>query len=148
MPKAEAGFTLLEVLLSVAIIALLTSISLPIYESFVRRNDLDLTAQGIVAMIRRAELYARSGYHDDSWGVAISAGTAIIFKGPSFISRNITYDETLIIPDTISPSGLVEMQFAKLTATPTPASVGSITLNSTTNDTRTITINGEGMVNY
>lgn len=146
MRQEVAGFTLLEVLLSVVIITALTGISLPVYESFVRRNDLDLTAQGIASMLRRADTYARAVKNDSPWSVEVQATTVTLFQGTNFASRTTTFDETLTIPASIAPSGLGEVQFAKFSADPNVT--GNITLTSTTNDVRTITINAKGMVSY
>jgi type IV pilus assembly protein PilE len=142
----SAGFTLLEVLLSVAIIGMLVGVSIPVYESFVRRNDLGLTAQSLAALLRRAETYARAANYDDAWGVEMQAGTATLFRGTSFASRNTAYDEALTIPASIASSGLAEVQFTKFTAAPNIT--GSITLTSTTSDVKTVTINSEGAVDY
>jgi len=78
--------------------------------------------------------------------VEMQAGTATLFRGTSFASRNTAYDEALSIPASVSSSGLTEVQFAKLTAAPN--TTGSITLTSTTSDTKTITINSEGTIDY
>jgi len=146
MREGLAGFTLLEVLLSVAIITILTGISLPVYESFVRRNDLDLTAQGITAMLRRADTYARAVKNDSAWSVEIQPTTVTLFQGTNFAARTVAFDETLSVPASMTPGGIGEVQFAKFSATPNVA--GNITLTSTTNDVRTITINTKGMVSY
>lgn len=140
------GFTLLEVLISMTIIGMLTGLSLPVYESFVRRNDLDLTAQGIANMLRRAETFARAVNGDTAWSVEIQATTVTLFQGTSFAGRNSAFDETLSVPASITPGGLGEVQFTKFTAAPNVT--GNITLVSTTNDTRTITVNAKGMVDY
>lgn len=142
----QEGFTLTEMLLSVAILTVLIGLSLPVYQSFMRQNDLDLSAQTVSGMLRRAETYARANNFDSTWGVAVQSGTATLYRGASFAGRNAAYDETFDIPDTISSSGLNDIQFAKLTAAPNTA--GTITLTSTTNSTRTITINAKGMVDF
>lgn len=142
----RAGFTLIELLLSISIIGLLVGLSAPVYETFVRRNDLDLTAQSLVAALRRAESYARAVNGDAAWSVEIQTATITLFQGTSFASRNTAFDETTAIPATTVPSGLSEVQFAKLSGTPN--ATGSITLTSTTSDIRTITINAKGMVDY
>lgn len=144
--RDQAGFTLLELLTSVAILTIVAGLSLPVYESFVRRNDLDLSAQTLAGMLRRAETYARSGKTDTSWSVAIQSGVVTIFQGTSFASRNTAYDETYDIPDSITASGLSEIQFSELKAA--PHTTGTITLTSSTNDTRTLTLNAKGMVDY
>jgi Tfp pilus assembly protein FimT len=133
-------------LLSVAILTMLTAISLPLYESFVRRNDLDITAQSVAGMVRRAESYARGVQGDSVWGVEFQTGSIVLFKGTSFASRSAGFDETLTLPGSVTPSGLTELTFAKLSGAPN--TTGSLTLTSTANATRTITVNAEGMVDY
>jgi prepilin-type N-terminal cleavage/methylation domain-containing protein len=144
--RNEQGFTLIEMLLSVGLISVIVGISLPIYASFQTRNDLEITTQTIASMFRRAQTYARGTSGDSQWGVAVQTGSATLFKGATFASRDATYDETTSISPATNISGLGEVIFAKLTAA--PSTTGSITLTSNTNDTRTITINGKGMVDY
>jgi prepilin-type N-terminal cleavage/methylation domain-containing protein len=141
-----AGFTLVEVLLSVVIIGTLTAVSLPVYESFSRRNDLDIATQNIAFMLRRAETYARAVNYDNAWSVEIQSSSAILFQGTVFASRNTAYDEIVSIPSSITPSGLTEIQFAKFNAAPN--TTGTITLTSTANDTRTVTVNAKGAIVY
>jgi prepilin-type N-terminal cleavage/methylation domain-containing protein len=142
----QGGFTLLEVLLSVSIIVLLAGVSAPVYESFVRRNDLDVTTQTVAAALRRAQTYARAGNYDAAWSVEVQTSTVTLFQGTSFGGRNANYDETIALPASITPSGLGEVQFAKLTSNPN--TTGNIILTSTANATRTISINGKGRVDY
>jgi prepilin-type N-terminal cleavage/methylation domain-containing protein len=141
-----AGFTLVELLLSVVIISLITGMSLPVYASFVKRNDLDLTAQSLVSALRRAQTYAEAVNYDSAWSVEVQASSVILFRGTSFGSRNTAFDETTSMPGTITPSGLGEIQFAKFTGVPN--ATGTITLTSNVTDTRVITINAKGMVDY
>lgn len=140
----EAGFTLIEMLLSVAIIGILVGLSAPVYESFTRRNDLDLTAQTLTATLRRAALYARAGNSDTTWGVHVDSSAITLFQGADFASRNTNFDETTSVPGSIAASGASEVVFSKLTGA--PQTTGTITLQSTTNDTRVITVNAKGMV--
>ena len=146
MRQSQAGFTLLEMLLSVAIIGMLAGLSVPVYESFNRRNDLDITAQTVTAMLRRAAAYARLGQNDSAWSVAIQSNTITLFRGLDYATRNTAYDETASIPGSVTPSGMSEVEFAEFTAL--PVATGSITLTSSTSDVRTITINAKGMVEY
>ena len=142
----QQGFSLLEVLLSVAILAVLAGLSLPVYESFLRRNDLDLTAQQVASSLRRAQTFARANSYDSVWSVAVQSSNVTLFRGTNFAGRDQTYDESVAIPASVSVSGLSEVQFSKLTATPN--TTGSITLTSTANATRTVTVNAKGMVEY
>lgn len=142
----QHGFTLIEVLLSVTIITMLVGLSLPVYETFVRRNDLDLTAQTLSSSIRRAATYARAVNGDSTWGIRFMSSSVTLFKGAAYATRDTAFDETIPIPASMSLTGTSEVLFAKLTGTPSVAA--SVTLTSSTNDTRTIALNAKGMVNY
>ena len=147
--KMATGFTLIEVLLSVAIIALITGMSLPILASFNDRNDLDLTTQSIVSQLRRAQTYARGINGNSQWGVYTQDGSSTLFKGSSYLdlARDTSYDEPTTISPAITVTGLSEFLFDKLDGAPN--TTGSLTLtNTNTNETRTITINAKGMVSY
>lgn len=143
--RTSSGFTLIEVLLSVSIITILVGASMPVYQSFLTRTDLDITAEAIAGALRRAQTYSRGMNYDQQWGVEVQTGVVTLFRGSSFAGRNTAFDETTVIPPSISRSGLTEVLFAKLTGAPN--TTGNITL-TTTNDTRTVSINAEGMVNY
>jgi prepilin-type N-terminal cleavage/methylation domain-containing protein len=142
----ERGFTLLEVLLSVAILTMITGISLPILASLNNRNDLDVVTQNVAMQLRRAQSYARAVKQDSQWGVRVQAGSATLFKGSSYASRDSGYDEEVTVPAAIVPSGLSEVVFTKLTAAPSAS--GTITLTLQPNDIRTVTLNAKGMVAY
>lgn len=143
----QRGFTLLEVLLSVAIITMLTGLSLPVFTSFNNRNDVDLATQSLVDALRRAQVYARGVKADDQWSVNVQAGAITVFKGVNFSARDTSYDEVTAIPVTLTPSGITELTFAKNSAT--PSITGSIVLSSSlVNQTKTVTINAKGTVDF
>jgi prepilin-type N-terminal cleavage/methylation domain-containing protein len=142
----QAGFTLLELLLSVAIIGMLTGLSVPIYASFAKRNDLDLIVQNTASAIRRSEAYATAVRSDSTWGVRFDEAGITLFKGASYVTRDAAFDETIAVPGSVSVSGMTEVQFAKLSAE--PSATGSVTFTNDINDTRTLTLNAKGMVNY
>ena len=146
MNAKSRGFTLVEVLLSVTIISMLVGLSLPVYKSFQDRNDLDLTTESIANSFRRAQVYAGAVNGDSQWGVEVQGSTVTLFKGATFASRDTSYDEVTTIPGNMAVSGLSEVLFSKLSATPN--TTGSVTLTANSNDIRTITINAKGMVSY
>lgn len=142
----QRGFTLIEMLLSVAIIAMLAGLSLPVYQSFYNRNELDITAQQLASAVRRAHLYSRAGNQDSQWGVEIQEGAFILFKGATYDTRDPAHDETITFPTSTSVSSLGDLRFAKFTGIPT--TTGSITLTNINNEARTVTLNAKGMVSY
>lgn len=139
------GFTLIEVLLSVAFLALIFSFSLPLSQVFQNRNDIDLAVTIIAQTLRRAQVLAEASDSDLAWGVKIQTGIVTLFKGESFITRDPAFDEVLDISPAITLSGLPEVGFSKFSGL--PHATGTITL-STTNDSRTLTVNEKGTISY
>lgn len=138
------GFTLLEVLLSLALISLIIGMGAPLYQSFQVRNDLHVSVVTLANALRRAETLARGGDGDTSWGVHIESGAITVFRGASFSVRDAAYDETFTVPTSISPSGMLEFVFSRFTGFPSAS--GTTTLTSSIGETRTVTVNTKGMV--
>lgn len=137
---------MLEMLLTIAIIAILGGISAPIYMSFLTRNDLNVTSTIMTQSLRRAQTQAKNMVNDSNWGVHVEDQMLTIFSGESYAGRDASYDETFDIAPTISFSGISEVVFTRFTGD--TLNSGAIILNSSNNETRTITINQKGMVDY
>lgn len=144
--QARQGFTLIELLLSVSVIMIIAGMSVPIYQSFQVRNDLDIAAVTIAQSLRRAQVQAQAVDSDTNWGVDIRTGSITVFKGVSYATRDTAFDELFDVPTSITPSGASEVVFAKFTGA--PQTTGTITLTSNANETRAITINAKGTVDY
>lgn len=140
------GFTLLELLLSVTIIALLAGLSIPVYQTFQVKTDLDAATLTVAENLRRAQVLSQSVEGDSQWGVNIQSGNITLFKGSTYAGRDSTYDETTSISNVISPSGDSEIVFAKFTGDlTTPKTINLQSLNS---NTQTLTVNEKGTVEY
>ena len=142
----NAGFTLIEVLLSITAIAIIAGISIPVYQSFQNRNDLDIAATTFAQTIRRAQVLAQAADGDMNWGTRAQSGSITLFKGVNYEGRDTAYDEVFDMPSSIIVSGTQEYVFTKFTGL--PQTTGALTLTSMNNETRTITINANGMVSY
>lgn len=143
--KKSAGFTLLEALLTFGLVAILAGISIPVYQSFQQRNDLDIAANTCVQSLRRAQTLSQATASDSSWGVYISTGNITIYQGTNYASRDENFDEFFSVPVSVSVTGSKEFVFSKMFGLPTAA--GSVILASN-NQTKTITINSNGTINY
>lgn len=143
----SSGLTLLETILSVAIIGLLILGVTTAISGFEARSDLDTAILGEVGALRRAEELSRGVAHDSNWGVKLATGTITIFKGSSFASRDSTFDETVEINPDIAILGAAEFIFFRLAATTT--NIGTTTLFHTIiGESRTVNINEKGTISY
>ena len=145
--KPQAGFSLMEMLLVVAILAIITVICVPIYASLQNTNGLNIATNTLVQDLYQAQLLSRNETYNSAWGVAISGPnqTITLYAGTSYASRNTAYDTVFSFQTTSTVSGLSEIDFSMFYGL--PQSTGSITLKSG-NTTNTVTINSEGMVDY
>lgn len=144
----KKGFTLIELLLSIALISALAYVSLPVYQSFQIKNDLNIATTTIVQSLRRAQMLSQNMEGDSSWGVAIASGSVTMFKGASYATRDVNYDEKSSISTAITSSGLTEIVFTKLLGDPSAAGTINLSNSITSLEARAITINSQGMVNF
>ncbi len=141
-----SSFTLLEILLSVSIISILAGLTMPLYQSFQNRNDLDIAASTFAQASRRASILSRAVDEDTNWGIYVENGTLTIYKGSSFALRDNTYDEIYPLSTSMTISGTREYNFAKLSGY--PLIPGTITFTSVNNESRNVSINTKGTIIY
>jgi prepilin-type N-terminal cleavage/methylation domain-containing protein len=140
------GFTLSEMLLSVTLLGIIAGMIIPAYHTFAVRDELDIAVTTLVQNLRRAQSLSEAGDGDMTWGVKVGVGSILVFKGASYVLRDSSFDENTSIPTTIVPSGMYEVVFSKVAGV--PSATGTFILTSQANETRTITINAKGMVDY
>lgn len=140
------GFTLLEILLSIACLAIISGISIPVYQSFQNKNNLNIATNTIVQSLRRAQVLSQSADGDTTSGVKVQSGSIVVFRGLSYATRDITLDEIFDLPTTIVPSGVGEVVFSKTFGL--PSLTGNIILTFSPSEIKTITINEKGTLTY
>jgi len=140
-----SGFTLLEVVLSLALIGLLFGIGIPIYQSIQSRNDLEVAVNTAAQMLRLAQTAAQAVDGDISWGVKFQSGSITLFKGSSYAARDVQFDETFDISPSIIATGTTEIVFSKFSGNPQAAATTTLILAG---DTKNIIINAKGIINY
>lgn len=145
-PGFHSGFTLIEILLSIAILVILFGVLSPVYGYFFNRNNLDLAGQQLVQDLRRAQTLARGMQNDNNWGVYITGSSTTIFEGATYANRNISYDEITNFNGNILASGTTEIVFLKSTGM--PLTIATIILSSPNNETLNVSINSQGTINY
>ena len=144
--RSNSGYTLLEILLTIAVVGILAGLAIPVYQSFEVKNDLDLATHTIVQEVRRAQALSEASDGDSSWGAKIQNNDVTVFRGSSYAARDPQFDEVFSFFGTLTVSGLQEIVFEKFTGT--PQSIGTTTLVSVTNESTAIVINSKGVVSY
>lgn len=140
------GFSLLDIVLTVALMAILLSVTVPVFLGFQSRSNLENALNTTVGGLRQAQSFARAGAHDGPWGVRLSGGVLTVFQGASYATRSMGFDEVVELAPSVTPTGLTEIVFSKLSGE--PVSTGTIILTTQNNETKSITINAKGTLVY
>lgn len=143
--KTKKAYTLIELLVSIGLIGLIAGISLPIFSNFQYRNELDASVNITVRALKSAQTFAQSGLNDSVWGVRVNANTVTVFKGNTYSTRDVSFDNTYTFPLNLSTSGISEITYSKLYGI--PSTTGSLNLFDNSNS-RQISINAKGTVTY
>lgn len=139
----KSGFSLLEILLVVAMITILAGIFAPVFGTLFYRNNLDIAAEKIKTDLFRAQTLAESAKDDSNWGVYVSPGLSTIFSGPNYAGRNIANDESTQLSGDITFSGPSEIVFKKSDIKPLAS--GAIIIRQGA-ENKTININSYGLI--
>ena len=146
LKKVRRGFTLPEVLISITLLSIIAGMIIPMYRTFLVRNDLDSSVATLAQSLRRAQSLSQAGDGDMGWGVRVGVGSILVYKGSNFITRDSSFDENTSIPTSIVPTGIVEVAFSKVIGM--PSATGTFTFTSQNNEKRNVSINEKGMVDY
>ena len=146
LAKLSDGFTLIEVLLVVAIISLITVVSAPLLLSFQDSNELNVATSTVEQYLYEAQSYSRNGAHDCGWGVIIVNQNLILFCGDSYGSRQPAYDTIYEIPSSVFIKKSREIDYSKITGL--PQSAGSFIFLARNKQSVIVTVNNKGMLKY
>lgn len=153
--QKNRGFSLMELLLTVAVLGVIAGFSTPLYLGLQVRNELDSATNTAAQVIRRSQALAQSSAGDRRWGTRVTTGTIILYRTvTNFAGRDTTFDENFSIPTNITVGGTAnnEVNFSISQALPLDSSGvafsadKTITLSSSMNETRTLTISPKGII--
>jgi|GEM_PF-4783708 len=157
LPNSDTGFTLVELLIAVGIIAIMTSIAIPNYLNKIREQELKNGAQQILTDIRRANVKAQTSIEGTGWVVKVtgSTGTYSVYKCSDTVNA--------IFTDTLKPANLQftssqELYFQKNTGVLLAGSCSGANLGASvqikvkntklTNTCTVINVSSSGTISY
>lgn len=134
------GLTLIEIILVVAIIAVIGTMSAPFISRFYLQSNLDTSSQMLVSSIRKAQGYSMDGKGGSAWGICQSGNAIRIFQGTCGAP---TFNEDYTIPPSVTLSGLSTVTFSVTRGE--PSATFTATLNSQIGS-HTVQINTAGVL--
>ncbi len=156
MSKIRQSFTLIELLIVIAIIVILTTAAIPIYGNLQVESQLNESSAQIIQILRTARGRSVAGLNDATHGVyfEINSGNDkyILYQGPSYTERESNYDRETTLDDSLHISTTLvdnDVNFSKGFGLPLGAGLpnaGAIILTHETSGNRTISINSLGII--
>lgn len=163
-PRANGGFTLIEILVVLAVVGIVLGLSLPFVLSTKFKTDINVTAEQLVATLKEAQSLAVAGEGDTPYGIYFDTSATppkyTLYRGSSYVSRDVTYNvggygEVLapkgvtLVFDWPAPNatGPAEITFARLTGKLFSSTVNRvITLTVADVGNKTVTVTPDGVI--
>jgi type II secretion system protein H len=148
----RAGFSLIEILIVIAIIGLVMAIVLLSFNSLKSSQTLDKDAELVVQVLRQARSQTLASQNASSYGVHFASSTITLFAGTSYSAGDTSNQNfNLNASDTVIGLSLAgsstNVVFSRLSGE--AIQDGTITLSSlATNRTRIITVYKTGLIEF
>jgi prepilin-type N-terminal cleavage/methylation domain-containing protein len=155
----QKGFTVIEIVIVIALIGIVTAVSAPFLSDALTRKDLDSYAAEAMDGLREAQSSVMSGRNNARFGVHFEAAKFVFFQGAAYnpvdtdnVIHALAGDAT-ITSVTLSPggacvvatgSGNCDVHYINHRGTPTES--GTIVFTGDGGQLKTVTVGAAGML--
>lgn len=155
--KNNAGFTIFEVVIVIAILSLLAVIPIADFVLLQKRTNLDNSVQEFAGVIRLAQNKTLASESNSQYGVylntSVSPNQYILFKGTSYSSRDVACDKVYILSDKLEFYGIdlaggSEVVFDRLTGATEEAGSVSFRVKTDVSQNKTVYISDSGAIGF
>ncbi|HBB57012.1 TPA: hypothetical protein DEW47_04055 [Patescibacteria group bacterium] len=149
---SNKGFTLLELVIVIGILAVIAAVSSPLLRGIIKKIEVDSSSQSIVAFLKEARTNAMTGMSGRKWGVHFVNGVNDdyyeVFSTPTgYNDAEKTINSIAYLPQGIyftDPVATADIIFGKIAGTTTATT--TISLSSPDGITKTITVTPTGTI--
>lgn len=143
------GFTVLELLIVIAILAFLLAIIIPSFMNFRRSSLLNTETMDLVTLVNRARLLSVSSKNDNQYGIHLESSKAVLFQGTTYDVASTTnevhmFGTGLVSTSTTINGGGSEIVFEKVTGATSQNATTTLLVTGTTSST-TVLVYGTGI---
>lgn len=150
MSKNKRGFTTIELLIGIVVIAVIFSIALGPLKSFRDSQILASDTENILSILKEARSQTIFSKNSSQYGVHFESGRAVLFKGITFTEPNADNKEFLLhngltISDWSLNGGGADIIFERLTGKTNQFGAVTISLKNNPAKVKTINISETGI---
>jgi type II secretory pathway pseudopilin PulG len=157
--RGNGGFTIIEAVISVVLIAVVAGMSVPLLSQTVVSKDLPTSVAEAVDALREAQSAVMSGRGDSAYGVHFHGTGFVFFKGATYsesdpdnvvhaLSDIVAITDVALVPGGTcalpAGTGNCDVHFANSRGV--AAETGTVTFTDQTDAVKTISLNAAGLV--
>lgn len=116
----NSWFTLVEIVLSMSMVAIISTVFLSVYMGYQKSNDLDGVATELVTLFRRGQHLARYKSYDSDWWLRIQSDQLVIYRWDNYDTRDPDFDMIYSVPSTVIIPWALPYWASTLPSNPTP----------------------------
>lgn len=151
MTQKNKGFSLIEILVAVAVLVAVAALTAAVFSSFYRVQTLNSAIEQAISLIKEARSKTLSSEGASQYGVHFESSRLVLFKGSGFTEGNPDNKEFVLqsaveIYDISLNGGVVDLVFKRLTGETNEYGGVFFRLKASPSKTRNIIIESSGLI--